>query len=55
MPGPSTPSVGGRVVAVTGACTFLGGELLRRLGEDPRYTRVLALDVRPPPQVGGKV
>jgi UDP-glucose 4-epimerase len=45
----------GRVVAVTGACTFLGGELLRRLEEDPRYDRVLALDVRPPPHVGGKV
>jgi UDP-glucose 4-epimerase len=54
---PST-SIGGRVVAVTGACTYLGGELLRRLEEDPRYSRVLALDVRPPPQVsapGGKV
>ncbi|MDQ3370089.1 MAG: NAD-dependent epimerase/dehydratase family protein [Myxococcota bacterium] len=46
----------GRVVAVTGACTFLGGELLRRLEEDPRYTRVLALDVRPPGlRPGGKV
>jgi UDP-glucose 4-epimerase len=45
----------GRVVAVTGACTFLGGELLRRLEEDPRYSRVLALDVRRPVQVGGKV
>ena len=38
----------GRVVAVTGACTYLGGELLRRLEEDPRYGRVLALDVRAP-------
>ena len=37
-----------RVVAVTGACTFLGGELLRRLEEDPRYAKVLALDIRPP-------
>ncbi|MEO6773154.1 MAG: NAD-dependent epimerase/dehydratase family protein [Kofleriaceae bacterium] len=55
MPGPSTPSVGGRVVAVTGACTYLGGELLRRLGEDPRFTRVLALDVRQPAHVGGKI
>jgi UDP-glucose 4-epimerase len=45
----------GRVVAVTGACTFLGGELLRRLEEDPRYSRVLALDVRRPAQTGGKV
>lgn len=54
MPGlaPST----GRVVAVTGACTYLGGELLRRLEEDPRYTRVLALDIRPPALApGGKV
>src|SRR3569623_29111 len=50
----STPNQG-RVAAVTGACTCLGGELPRRLGEDPRYSRVLALDVRPPPQVGGKV
>ncbi|HEY5934126.1 MAG TPA: NAD-dependent epimerase/dehydratase family protein, partial [Kofleriaceae bacterium] len=45
----SSTSGPGRVVAVTGACTFLGGELLRRLEEDPRYSRVLALDVRPPP------
>ena len=43
------------MVAVTGACTYLGGELLRRLEEDPRYTRVLALDVRAPAQTGGKV
>src|SRR4051812_2996030 len=48
-------STTGRVVAVTGACTFLGGELLRRLEEDPRYKRVLALDIRPPTLVtGGK-
>ena len=52
MPSTSTP---GRVVAVTGACTYLGGELLRRLEEDPRYSRVLALDVRAPAQTGGKV
>jgi UDP-glucose 4-epimerase len=45
----------GRVVAITGACTFLGGELLRRLEEDPRYSRVLALDVRRPAQIGGKI
>jgi len=45
----------GRVVAVTGACTYLGGELLRRLEEDPRYEHVLALDVRPPALApGGK-
>ena len=45
----------GRVVAVTGACTYLGGELLRRLEEDPRYRRILALDIRPPALApGGK-
>jgi UDP-glucose 4-epimerase len=44
-----------RVVAVTGACTFLGCALLRRLEEDPRTTRVLALDVRPPPVTGAKI
>ncbi|HEX7839152.1 MAG TPA: NAD-dependent epimerase/dehydratase family protein [Kofleriaceae bacterium] len=45
----------GRVVAVTGACTYLGGELLRRLEEDRRYARVLALDIRPPAVLpGGK-
>src|SRR5678815_994534 len=51
---PSTPKPG-RVVAVTGACTYLGGELLRRLEEDPHYARVLALDVRPPPVQGHKI
>lgn len=44
------------VVAVTGACTFLGTELLRWLDADPTCARVLALDVRPPPACpGGKV
>ncbi len=53
---PSPAPTAGRVVAVTGACTFLGGELLRRLEEDPRCTRVLALDIRPPALApGGKV
>ncbi len=37
-----------RVVAVTGACTFLGSELIKRLEEDARCARVLALDVREP-------
>src|SRR5579883_420910 len=38
-----------RVVAVTGATTFLGSELLRRLDEDPRCARVVSLGVQPPP------
>src|SRR5690242_6096689 len=49
-------SASGRVVALTGACTFLGCELIRRLEEDDRYAKVLALDVRPPAALrpGGK-
>ncbi len=43
-----------RVVAVTGACTFLGAELLRRLEEDPKVGKVLALDIRPPALVPGR-
>jgi UDP-glucose 4-epimerase len=38
----------GRVAAVTGACTFLGSELLRRLAEQRRFDRILALDIRDP-------
>jgi UDP-glucose 4-epimerase len=37
-----------RVVAVTGATTYLGGELLRRLDEDPHCAKVLSLGVQPP-------
>src|SRR5688572_14063241 len=37
-----------RVVAVTGACTFLGSELIKMLEADPTCARVLALDVRRP-------
>jgi UDP-glucose 4-epimerase len=38
----------GRVVAVTGVCHYLGTELIKRLEEDSRYSRVLALDIRKP-------
>ena len=51
MPGPTDA----RVVALTGACTYLGGELLRRLEEDPKVSRVLALDIRPPSVAGKKI
>lgn len=37
-----------RVVAITGACTFLGTELIRRLEEDRRYAKIVVLDVRAP-------
>ena len=39
----------GRVVAITGACTYLGTELVRRLEEDRRYAKLVLLDVREPP------
>ena len=38
----------GRVAAITGACTYLGTELCKRLDEDPRYDKIVVLDVRPP-------
>jgi UDP-glucose 4-epimerase len=37
-----------RVIAITGACHFLGTELIKLLEEDRRYARVLALDIRKP-------
>lgn len=47
---------GGRVLALTGTRTFLGHELLRRLDGDPRWSKILALDVRPPRHLGrGKI
>lgn len=37
-----------RVVAVTGAFSFVGVELLKRLEADGRFARLLALDIREP-------
>ena len=37
-----------RVVAITGTASFLGRQLLGLLEDDPRYQRVLAVDVEPP-------
>src|SRR5262245_9678150 len=37
-----------RVAAVTGACSFVGAELIRRLEEDRRYYKVVAIDIRKP-------
>jgi UDP-glucose 4-epimerase len=37
-----------RVVAVTGARSFIGSEVLKRLEEDRRYTKLLAFDLRKP-------
>ena len=35
-----------RVVAVTGARGFIGAEVIKRLEEDRRYAKVIALDLR---------
>jgi UDP-glucose 4-epimerase len=37
-----------RVCAVTGVSSFLGSELIKRLEEDRRYYKVLAIDIRKP-------
>jgi UDP-glucose 4-epimerase len=37
-----------RVVAVTGARSFVGSEVLKRLEEDRRYVKLLAFDLRKP-------
>jgi UDP-glucose 4-epimerase len=37
-----------RVVAITGAYSFIGAELIKRLERDRRYYKVLAIDVRKP-------
>src|SRR5262249_51698174 len=48
-----SPRPGGRIVALTGAASFLGKNLVGVLEEDPRTGRVIAIDVKPPP-TGGK-
>lgn len=42
-------------VALTGARTFLGSQLIERLERDPRCTRIVALDIAPPRVAGHKV
>ena len=38
----------GRVVTVTGAASFLGTNLVGLLEEDPRVSRIVAIDIKPP-------
>ena len=52
LPVKSRPS--GRVVAFTGAASFLGRNLVGVLEEDPRVERVIAIDVKPPVTSGPK-
>lgn len=44
----------GRVIALTGAASFLGRNLVGILEEDRRVARVIAIDVKPPPTGGAK-
>jgi UDP-glucose 4-epimerase len=50
----SPPSARARVVALTGAASFLGTNLIGLLEEDDRVQRIVALDVKPPPTAGKK-
>jgi len=45
---------GGRVVALTGAASFLGRNLVGLLEEDPSVRRVVAIDVKAPDTAGSK-
>ncbi|WP_437878939.1 NAD-dependent epimerase/dehydratase family protein [Sorangium sp. So ce513] len=56
-PGSRRPSSGprGRVVALTGAASFLGRNLIGILEEDPRIARVVAIDIKPPDTGGSKL
>jgi UDP-glucose 4-epimerase len=44
----------GRAVALTGAASFLGRNLIGVLEEDPQIERIVAIDVRPPETAGSK-
>ena len=44
----------GRVVAFTGAASFLGRNLIGVLEDDPEIERIVAIDVRPPETAGKK-
>jgi UDP-glucose 4-epimerase len=43
-----------RVVAVTGAASFLGKNLIGLLEEDERVRRIVSVDIQPPPTAGQK-
>ncbi len=54
---PSAPVPGrprGRVVALTGAASFLGRNLIGILEEDASIARIVAIDIVPPPTAGSK-
>ncbi|WP_234022470.1 NAD-dependent epimerase/dehydratase family protein [Sorangium cellulosum] len=51
----AAPRSGGRIIALTGAASFLGRNLIGILEEDPRIARVVAIDVKPPDTGGSKL
>ncbi|WP_437683735.1 NAD-dependent epimerase/dehydratase family protein [Sorangium sp. So ce131] len=51
----AAPRPRGRVIALTGAASFLGRNLIGILEEDPRIARVVAIDVKPPDTGGSKL
>jgi UDP-glucose 4-epimerase len=48
------PSTRARVVALTGAASFLGTNLVGLLEEDDRVQRIVAVDIKPPSTAGKK-
>ena len=52
--GPRSERSRGRVVAITGASSFLGKNLVGVLEEDPRTARIVAIDVKAPTTSGPK-
>ncbi|WP_437767017.1 NAD-dependent epimerase/dehydratase family protein [Sorangium sp. So ce281] len=51
----ASSSPGGRVIALTGAASFLGRNLIGILEEDPRIARVVAIDIKRPDTGGSKL
>lgn len=45
---------GRRTIAVTGACTFMGRNLIALLEEDPTVRRIVVLDIKNAPTAGAK-
>ena len=45
----------GRIIAITGTDGFIGGFLLRTLETDPKYEKIIALDIRKPKILPKKV
>jgi UDP-glucose 4-epimerase len=54
VPSVAPPSARTRVVALTGASSFLGANLIGLLEEDDRVHRVVSLDIKPPATAGKK-